>query len=99
MADARQQLRDPVRDELYVPMFQSGQLSTNWLVHSTGEPGCDGTSRSAMPSTRSMPEQPVENFRMLSDVRSASLASPTVTATLLGLFGLLALVITAAGHR
>ena len=43
------------------------------------------------------PEQPVENFRMLSDVRSASLASPTVTATLLGLFGLLALVITAAG--
>ena len=43
------------------------------------------------------PEQPVENFRTLAEVRSASLASPTLTATLLGLFGLLALVITAAG--
>ena len=43
VADARQQLRDPVRDELYVPMFQSGQLSTNWLVRSTVEPGGDGT--------------------------------------------------------
>ena len=43
------------------------------------------------------PDQPVDNFRTLADVRSASLASPALTATLLGLFGLLALVITAAG--
>jgi putative ABC transport system permease protein len=43
------------------------------------------------------PDQPVDNFRTLAEVRSASLASPTLTATLLGLFGLLALVITAAG--
>ena len=96
VADARQQLRDPVRDELYVPMFQSGQLSTNWLVHSTVSP--DAMERQIRDAIHALdPEQPVENFRMLSDVRSASLASPTVTATLLGLFGLLALVITAAG--
>ena len=96
VADARQQLRDPVRDELYVPMFQSGQLSTNWLVHSTVDP--DAMERQIREAIHAIdPEQPVENFRTLSDVRSASLASPTVTATLLGLFGLLALVITAAG--
>jgi putative ABC transport system permease protein len=96
VADARQQLRDPVRDELSVPMFQSGQLSTNWLVHSTVDPvAMERQIRDAIHAID--PEQPVENFRMLSEVRSASLASPTVTATLLGLFGLLALVITAAG--
>ena len=43
------------------------------------------------------PDQPVDNFRTLAEVRSASLASPKLTATLLGLFGLLALIITAAG--
>jgi ABC-type antimicrobial peptide transport system permease subunit len=43
------------------------------------------------------PEQPVDNFRTLADVRSASIAPRKLTATLLGLFGLLALVITATG--
>ena len=97
VADARQQLRDPVRDELYVPMFQSGQLSTNWLVHSTVSPDVDGACRSAMPSTRSIPSS-----RSRTSARCRTCARPPslrrrVTATLLGLFGLLALVITAAG--
>ena len=96
VADARQQLRDPVRDELYVPMFQSSQLSTNWLVRSTVDPRVmERQIREAVHAID--PEQPVENFRTLSEVRRTSLASPTLTATLLGLFGLLALVITAAG--
>jgi ABC-type antimicrobial peptide transport system permease subunit len=43
------------------------------------------------------PEQPVDNFRTLADVRSASIAPRKLTATLLGLFGLLALIITATG--
>ena len=34
VADTRQQLREPVHDEVYVPMFQTGFLSTNWLVRS-----------------------------------------------------------------
>jgi putative ABC transport system permease protein len=96
VADARQQLRDPVRDELYLPLFQTGQLTTNWLVHSSADPAAmERQIREAVHAID--PDQPVENFRMLADVRSASLASPTLTATLLGLFGLLALVITAAG--
>jgi predicted permease len=96
VADARQQLRDPVRDELYVPMFQSGQLSTTWLVRTSLDPAVmERQIRDAIHAID--PEQPVENFRTLTEVRRASLASPTLTATLLGLFGLLALVITAAG--
>ena len=77
-------------------MFQSSQLSTNWLVRSTVDPRVmERQIREAVHAID--PEQPVENFRTLSEVRRTSLASPTLTATLLGLFGLLALVITAAG--
>jgi putative ABC transport system permease protein len=96
VADARQQLRDPVRDELYLPLFQSRQLSTNWLVHTAVD--AEAMARQIRSAIHAIdPDQPVENFRTLAEVRSSSLASPTVTATLLGLFGLLALVITAAG--
>jgi predicted permease len=96
VADTRQQLREPVRDEVYVPMFQAGFLSTNWLVRSSVDPKImEREIRSAVHSVD--PDQPVDNFRTLAEVRSASLSSPKLTATLLGLFGLLALVITAAG--
>jgi putative ABC transport system permease protein len=39
----------------------------------------------------------VDNFRTLADVRSANLEPRRVTAALIGLFALLALVVTAAG--
>ena len=42
-------------------------------------------------------EQPVDRIRPLSEVRSESVARPRLTAVLLGIFALLALVITAAG--
>lgn len=96
VADTRQQLREPVRDEVYLPIFQRGFLSTNWLVRSRVDPAImQREIRSAVHAID--PDQPVDNFRTLAEVRSASLASPTLVATLLGLFGLLALVITAAG--
>src|SRR5205085_9886256 len=43
------------------------------------------------------PEQPVDRFRTVSDVRSAFLESRRLVAMLLASFGGLALVITAAG--
>jgi ABC-type antimicrobial peptide transport system permease subunit len=43
------------------------------------------------------PQQPVTRIETLEQVRGRALASPTLIATLLGLFALLALVITAAG--
>jgi predicted permease len=96
VADARQQLSEEPGDEVYVPMFQSGILSTNWLVRTMVDPVV--MARQIREAIRSLdPEQPVENFRTLAEVRSASLAPRKLTATLLALFGLLALVITAAG--
>jgi predicted permease len=96
VADTRQQLRDPVREEIYIPMFQTAQLSTNWLVRSTVDPALmQREIRNAVHSVD--PDQPVDNFRTLAEVRSASLSSPKLAATLLGLFGLIALIITAAG--
>jgi putative ABC transport system permease protein len=43
------------------------------------------------------PHQPVDQFRTLDDVRSASLSAPRLTATLIGVFAAIALLITAAG--
>ena len=45
VADARQQLNAAARcRELYVPMFQSGQLSSNWLVRTTVDPVTHGAA-------------------------------------------------------
>jgi predicted permease len=96
VADTRQQLNENYKDEVYVPMFQTTQLSTMWLVRSNVEP--ETMAREIRAAVRSVdPEQPVDNFRTLADVRSASIAPRKLTATLLGLFGLLALIITATG--
>jgi ABC-type antimicrobial peptide transport system permease subunit len=43
------------------------------------------------------PEQPVENFRTLEEIHRGSIATPRVTAALLGLFGAIALAITVVG--
>ena len=96
VADTRQQLNLPPGDELYLPMFQSGQLSSNWLVRSTTDPVT--LARQVREAVYSIdPHQPIDRFRTLAEVRASTLDSPRLTATLLGLFALLALVITAAG--
>ena len=96
VADAHQQLRQPVHDQLYLPMFQAGFLSTKWLVRSTVDPAImEREIRAAVHAID--PDQPVDNFQTLAEVRSASIRQDRLTASLLGLFGLLALVITAAG--
>jgi putative ABC transport system permease protein len=43
------------------------------------------------------PLQPVDRFRTLDDVRSAALAAPRLTAMLIGVFALIALLVTATG--
>src|SRR5208337_2452859 len=47
--------------------------------------------------TRSDPKQPVTQIRTLDELRSAQLGTPRVTATLLGLFAVVALFITIVG--
>jgi putative ABC transport system permease protein len=96
VADARQQLDQPSRDEIYVPLLTGRQLSTTWLVRASEEP--EALERRIRTLVAAIdPDQPVDNFRTLAEVRSESLERRTLTATLLGLFGLLALTITAAG--
>jgi putative ABC transport system permease protein len=96
VADTRQHLNKEPTDEVYLPMFQSEQLATTWLVRSQVDPAAMARRlRAAVHAIDA--DQPVEHFRTLAEVRSASLAPRKLTATLLGLFGLLALVITAAG--
>ena len=96
VADTRQHLSEEPDDEIYVPMFQSRPLETTWLVRSQVNPAA--MAREIRTAVHAIdPEQPVDNFRTLAEVRSSSLAPRKLTATLLGLFGLLALVITASG--
>jgi len=96
VADARQHLDEPAADEVYIPMLQSGQLTTTWLVRSNLDPSV--MQRQVRDAVHSVdPDQPVDNFRTLAEVRSASLTPPRLTATLLASFGVLALVITATG--
>ena len=83
--------------QLYLPLTQSpfgiaGQI----LVRTAGDPAAFGnTLRTTVHAVD--PNQPVENVRTLDDLRSEALAAPRLTATLLGVFAALALLVTLAG--
>jgi len=96
VADIRQQLEQKPHDEVYVPLGQLPFSSTNWVVHSNRP--IDQIAREVKAAARAHdPDLPVANFRTLAEVRSSSIEKPRVTASLIGIFALLALVITAAG--
>jgi putative ABC transport system permease protein len=96
VADVRQRLdREPL-DEVYVPVRQIPQFGTTWVVHSRLT--SDDAIRQIKAAARAHdPELPVTNFRTLAEVRASALAPRRVVVALIGLFGVLALVITAAG--
>ena len=83
--------------QVYVPLTQApfgvaGQI----LVRTAGDPASFGNVvRSTVYSVD--PNQPVENVQTLDDLRSEALAAPRLTATLLGIFAALALLVTLAG--
>lgn len=97
VADVRQQLDHAPVDEAYVPLQQFGQLTqTTWVVHTTLP--FDEAVRNIQAAARLHdPDLPVEDFRTLAEVRAESLAPRRVIVSLIGIFALLALVITAAG--
>jgi predicted permease len=96
VADTLQQLKESAHDEVYRPLIQTTQLSTTWLLRTGIDPA--SMERQIRRAVRAIdPDQPVDHFRTVAEVRRASLESPRLTAVLLGLFALLALVITAAG--
>ena len=79
VADTLQRLNEPAHDEVYRPMLQSGQLSTTWLVRTTIDPHT--MERQVRDAVRAVdPEQPVDHFRTMAEVRSAWMESPKLTA-------------------
>ncbi|HEY7059225.1 MAG TPA: ABC transporter permease [Vicinamibacterales bacterium] len=95
-ADVRQQLDRAPHDEVYLPLYQLPFLNTTWVVHST-LPIDQITKAIKTTSLAHDPELPVSQFRTLAEVRSSGLEPRRITTSLIGMFGLLALLITAAG--
>jgi predicted permease len=97
VANTRQQIdSDPV-DEIHLPLRQTGGLISGTIVVRTrGMPEAfTAPLRAAL--LRADPQQPITSIQTLENVRAASIASYRIIATLLGLFAILALVITSAG--
>ncbi|HEX4640178.1 MAG TPA: ABC transporter permease [Chthoniobacterales bacterium] len=97
VANARSQIDSEPQDEIHLPLRAGNALTAGSLVVRThGAPG--GLRHELREAIRRVdPQQPVTRIETLAQVRTRALASPTLIATLLGLFALLALVITAAG--
>jgi predicted permease len=83
--------------QLYIPLMQTPfGLAGQVLVRTAGDPAAFGNVlRSTVYAVD--PNQPVENVQTLDDLRSEALAAPRLTATLLGVFAGLALLVTLAG--
>ena len=97
VANSRQQLNAAPVDEIHVPLRQTGGLiSATVLVRTTDAPAALGRPlREAI--RKADPQQPVTRIETLEEVRHNALVAPRLLVTLLGLFAVLALVITAAG--
>jgi putative ABC transport system permease protein len=86
---------DPA-DEVYAPFAQIPIREGRFVVRTTGEPMA--MARRIEDEVHAIDAaQPVAGIETLEEIRSQTLASPRVTAALLAMFALLALVITGAG--
>jgi len=98
VGDVRQfGLAQPTVAQLYIPLAQSPfNFAGQVLVRTAGPPAAFGPLlREAVHAVD--PNQPVEEVQTLDDLRSEALAPARLTATLLGVFAGLALLITLAG--
>ena len=69
----------------YRPLAQAPLLTVMFLARTSGDPAAlVQQMRDAVHAID--PQQPVDQFRTLDDVRSASLSAPRLTATLIGVF-------------
>jgi putative ABC transport system permease protein len=96
VGDVRQySLTDPPLDQVYLSIQQFPGPGTLMIRTATDPRSMERAVRGIVHSIG--PEQPVDRFRTLDEVRSGALDNPRLTATLLLLFATLALVITATG--
>ncbi|MGH7578956.1 MAG: ADOP family duplicated permease, partial [Gemmatimonadales bacterium] len=83
-------------DEVYLPFSQVPIREGTFLVRTSADPGAMAR-RIGEEVLAIDPGQPLANVQTLEEVRGEALASPRLTTTLLLMFALLALCITAAG--
>jgi predicted permease len=96
VGDVRSTLASQPSQTFYRPLAQTPLLTVMFLARTSGHPaGLVQQMRDAVHALDA--HQPVDQFRTLDDVRSASLSAPRLTATLIGVFAGIALLITAAG--
>jgi putative ABC transport system permease protein len=96
VADVRQALDAEVQDEIYLSTAQFGFVPQQLLIATASEPLRIAEDVKAIVH-REAPDVPVTDILTLAEVRRGALASPRVTALLIGSFAVLALVITATG--
>jgi putative ABC transport system permease protein len=89
-------LQSEPTDEVYLPFAQLPIRESTFLIRTTADPAAMAR-RVAEEVLAIDPGQPVANVQTLEEVRGEALASPRLTTTLILLFALLALCITAAG--
>ena len=96
VGDVRSTLSAQPSQTLYRPLAQAPLLTVMFLARTSGDPAAlVQQMRGAVHAIDA--QQPVDQFRTLDEVRSASLAAPRLTATLIGVFAGIALLVTAAG--
>ncbi len=96
VANVRQQLDHSPAAEVYVPLQQFPLLGTTWILK-TDLPASELERSIRAAAHAHDPALPVSNFRTIAEVRTMTLTPRRVIVALIGMFGLLALVITAAG--
>ncbi len=96
VADVRQQLDRLPGAEVYLPLHQSPLLGTTWIVK-TGLTATEMERAIRTVAHAHDADLPVSSFRTLADVRTITLTPRRVVVALIGMFGLLALAITATG--
>jgi putative ABC transport system permease protein len=97
VGDVRQQALDAeYTDTVYLPFREFPGYAYTLFVRTLDEPAhAAETVRAA--GRRADPQAAITDVRTLADIRTESLSSPRLMSVLLGMFALLALVITAAG--
>lgn len=86
----------PVGDAIYLAFAQNPLLRGILMAKTTGDP-MDVARTVVQRMYEVDPDQPAGKIRSLEQVRSDSIAAPRLTADLLGIFALLALLIAATG--
>lgn len=97
VGDVRMQgLDQDVTDEIYVPLVSSGSIGLRVFLRTAGAmPPVVTALRAAVHELD--PQQPITAIQTLEQVRGAQLAEPRLTTTLLLVFAIVALVLTATG--